>query len=137
MTPASGSRFRLFEADDLSRWGVAVLALAYTVTIAVAFLTNVPCLFFSWDGASWEAAIDTYRAYSISYWMAQVTPLQGLFDLNYHAYRGGIPQLLFWPGPRNLELSRFTTFFSYALMLSAAIFFLGRTVGFRDRKSVV
>ena len=127
---------------DLSRSACGFYFACFFFAAWYSFHTNYPCLFFDWDGAAWAVVMDYFEQFSNWYSVAQVDPLQGMFDINYQAYRGGLPQSIIGSALGMPGLNKTLTYLLYSTLLLISIFMMGRMAGLpradqRSRRSFI
>lgn len=123
---------RFYGGSDLSR-GAAIGYLAAFITVMIyALYTNTPCLFFDWDGMVWAVVMDYFEQFSKSFTIPMVDPLQGMFDIYYLSYRGGLPQVLVMKA-LGVGVDKTVSHAFYDAALIFSVYAVGRVVGF-DRK---
>jgi hypothetical protein len=127
---------RFFDGPDLS-WGSTIGYLfAFILAMIYALSTNLPCLFFDWDGMSWAVVMDYFEHFSRPFTVAMVDPLQGMFDIYFQAYRGALPQVLVMKA-LGLGVHKAVSQAFYGVALTLSVYAVGRAVGFTRKVSLL
>jgi hypothetical protein len=128
---------RLFETHDFSRRVTAAYLCALIAVVCYALYTNLPCLFFDWDGMAQAVAMDAFQHFNRPFSRAVIDPLQGLFDIPYLGYRGALPQsfvaMALGGDVLGSDVAKIVAHALYDLALTLGVYAVGRAVGF-DRK---
>jgi hypothetical protein len=128
---------RLYEEDDLSGRATAFYLCAFAVVAFYAFYSNGPCLFFDWDGVAWAVNMDNFERLMSSFSTAMIDPLQGMFEIPYQGYRGGLPQAMIMHALGMPSLNRTVTHIFYASTLVLAVYAAGVTAGFSRKVALL
>ena len=125
------------DRPDLSRAACALYFAGFFLMAWYAFYSNLPCLFFDWDGAAWAVLMDSFEHFSNWYSFAQVDPLRGMFDINYQAYRGSLPHSIIASALGTPSLNKTLTYLFYSMFLLVSIFMMGRVAGLSRMESAL
>jgi hypothetical protein len=127
---------RFYEASELSRGAAIGYLSAFILVMIYALHTNSPCLFFDWDGMAWAVVMDYFEQFSKSFTITMVDPLQGMFDVYYHSYRGALPQVLVMKA-LGVGVNKTVSHAFYDAALTLSVYVVGRAVGFARRVSLL